>query len=212
MIIDYLTESYSNKLIRELAYNIVTINDNNSEFDDSNIKDIASMYLALIMFKNKDVSVKPDTIKKALKKYNIKYNGEDIDDKHGARFIGFGKIGQGVDAMFIPNTRSHGKYNVYGVGGVGQHGKALIEALRQIISTDPKVIKKATEIANFIKIEDQTNIQTINTIASPKTDAKGREIKTKSGHSVPEFKTLATYEINPEKELARLSKEIQELN
>ena len=219
MILDYITESFEDRVLKGLASRIITLKEYDREEmaeKTEEIKRMAAMYLALVMFKNKKALVKPEVVKDAIKKFGVQYNGEELDDEGGNRFVKFGGVGAGAEAMLTPNKQQSGKYDVYDVGGLGHHGKTLIETLRMLISKNPEILDHATEIANYIKKEGQKITQTIATIAGPKKDAKGREIKAKGKGGrkfrVPELKDVAKYEFDPQAEIERLSKEIKQLN
>jgi len=181
MITNYLYESYiTEDFINTIGNRILALlESNSSELTDkpsTELKTLASLYLVLLQIKKTKYRTKPESVKKAISKFNLGIPTDELDTHTDVRLIAGGDKDKNVEAMFtIDDFTLKGFANIYSVDVVGNNRSQIRDVLIDLIKRDPSVLDMAKQMIEFIKDEDSEQKMTINTITKH-GDVESQEI------------------------------------
>jgi len=170
MIINYLCESYiTEDFISKLGERILTISESeNTELTNdisTELKTLASLYLALLQFKRKKHQTKPESVKKAISKFKLNIPTDELDTHTNVRIIAGGDKDKNVEAMFTKDAFTLKDFTkIYSVDVVGNNRSQIRDVLIDLIKSDPSVLTMAKQMIEFIKDEDAETKFTISTL------------------------------------------------
>jgi hypothetical protein len=169
MIINYLCESYiTEDFISKIGERILTITEaENTELTNNistELKTLASLYLALLQLKRIKYPTKPDSVKKAISKFKLNIPTDELDTHSNVRIIAGGDKDKNVEAMFTKDEFTLKDFaKIYSVDVVGNNRSQIRDVLIDLIKRDPSVLTTAKQMMEFIKDEDAETKFTIST-------------------------------------------------